>query len=845
MNSYEEETQQDTKTKAYLSFKTQKGEDITYTSLFNSFNPNHEYESHNRKIRDKINRPTDKYHRLGNLKAGEWASVENQYAEIGMFDFTIRGGGKIQSPEDIAFIFRSLESQSVEHAFAVFTNEKKQPFVQWLSMGGVSGTVIDPKLLADAAVRFEAEDIYFVHNHPAGTLKASKADKAILGRMKSAFEPFDISIHGVILNLNSGHYLLFQDTPEEENVRRPSFSDTQEQRPLSIYSFSKRTFLNSPLDTRITSSKQVATFLSQQRFAGGEKRGYLLLNRANDVIGNFFATERDVDPSVKEMATLASRYGATNIIAYGNDMQREAKHYNQIKDKLNNFDISLLDVIEIEASRYVQNTHSHYTSLADEGILAEPYGAYRDEESFQEIKNQIIENNWYGKEQKIADDLLNAIKNNDKNKVNDYFKYGDSVSKIIPNLNEYNHGLNFGFTDLKFNEYGWIEHNAQWTNREEFFFDKPKRLPSGENAVEIAMGRNNKWTFANQFSTGNGGGGGPISVFNEPFNTKKDALNAGIKWLEHWHQEIVDSPYREKRDRQISEQMLHTLKDYREKQNQLSLFGNQNTEIENKTMDIEEPKLQDLKEKNIHFLSKQLLYLGFKDSSMDNLREEVHRGQTTFNLTVKKEFNGYPMKYALHFDKSKQSDMYFLNSYKAMMENGREQSIYLNKGKGFTAKETFNMMQGRAVFKQMKNKKDGIKYHAWIKLSKAQKGKDVKDSRNLHIYNENYGYNLNKSLLQHPIKELDNPVEKQNLIQSLQKGNRQAVTFKNAGREERKFIEANPQFKSLQVYDSNGKRAFVNPKKTVAVDSDNKNHSAHNKKTNNAPKRQTASRVKR
>src|SRR5699024_4666796 len=128
------------------------------------------------------------------------------------------------------------------------------------------------------------------------------------------------------------------------------------------------------------------------------------------------------------------------------------------------------------------------------------YGAYRDEESFQEIKNQIIENNRYGKEQKIADDLLNAIKNNDKNKVNDYFKYGDSVSKIIPNLNEYNHGLNFGFTDLKFDEYGWIEHNAQWTNKENFSFGKP--LPFGENTVEVGMGANEKWTFSNQYASG-------------------------------------------------------------------------------------------------------------------------------------------------------------------------------------------------------------------------------------------------------------------------------------------------------------------------------------------------------
>ncbi len=250
-------------------------------------------------------------------------------------------------------------------------------------------------------------------------------------------------------------------------------------------------------------------------------------------------------------------------------------------------------------------------------------------------------------------------------------------------------------------------------------------------------------------------------------------------------------------------------------------------------------------QKNLDYLTNQIKYLGFGEKQKENLQKQMETGEQKFNLVVKQQYDGFPVNYTLHFDKSKQSDMYFLNSYKAMMENGREQSIYLNNGKGFTAKETFNMMQGRAVFKQLKNKQDGTKYHAWIKLSKAQKGKDVKDSRNLHIYNENYGYNLNESLLQHPIKELDNPIEKQKLIHSLHKGNRQAVIFKKAGREEHKFIEANPQFKTLQVYDSDGKRAFVNPKKNASVDPDNKNHSAHNKKTNNDPKRQTASGIKR
>ena len=40
----------------------------------------------------------------------------------------------------------------------------------------------------------------------------------------------------------------------------------------------------------------------------------------------------------------------------------------------------------------------------------------------------------------------------------------------------------------------------------------------------------------------------------------------------------------------------------------------------------------------------------------------------------------------------------------------------------------------------------------------------------------------------------------------MQKGNRQSVTFIQDGKEQKHFVEANPRFKSITIYDSNMQR---------------------------------------
>ncbi len=88
---------------------------------------------------------------------------------------------------------------------------------------------------------------------------------------------------------------------------------------------------------------------------------------------------------------------------------------------------------------------------------------------------------------------------------------------------------------------------------------------------------------------------------------------------------------------------------------------------------------------------------------------------------------------------------------------------------------------------------------------------DFKDTDNngnfrLNHYHENYGYDLEAAVGKHPIKELDNPSHKEDLMNSLKKGNLQSATFIRDGQEVKQYLEANPQFKTVNVYDADKNR---------------------------------------
>jgi DNA repair protein RadC len=63
-----------------------------------------------------------------------------------------------------------------------------------LSKGGITGTLVDVRLVLKKALEVGATGIILVHNHPSGTLKPSEADKRLTKKLKAAGESLDIKV---------------------------------------------------------------------------------------------------------------------------------------------------------------------------------------------------------------------------------------------------------------------------------------------------------------------------------------------------------------------------------------------------------------------------------------------------------------------------------------------------------------------------------------------------------------------------------------------------------------------------------------------------------------------------
>jgi len=218
--------------------------------------------------------------------------------------------------------------------------------------------------------------------------------------------------------------------------------------------------------------------------------------------------------------------------------------------------------------------------------------------------------------------------------------------------------------------------------------------------------------------------------------------------------------------------------------------------------------------KNFEFLKDSLKYLGFGDKLNGDLENKIKEAPATFQLPITGEYTSGAKKetvaYLLDFKKSDQSDMYFFNKYQATLNKEgnteqKSQTFYITKNSGITSKEAFNLLSGRAVYKELMNAEDKP-YKAWLQLDFNEKDKN--NNFKVKQYHEAYGFNLDATVTKFPIKELGTTDDKEKLMKSLAKGNVHAVTFVKNGQDEKMFVEANPQYKTLTVYDVNMTRQF-------------------------------------
>jgi len=133
------------------------------------------------------------------------------------------------------------------------------------------------------------------------------------------------------------------------------------------------------------------------------------------------------------------------------------------------------------------------------------------------------------------------------------------------------------------------------------------------------------------------------------------------------------------------------------------------------------------------------------------------------------------------------------------------QTFWVERGRGFTAEQAANLIQGRSVYRDDLLNLGGQPYKAWIKLDMDMPKDRHQNFLTNQYHDPSYGFNLEKVLDKFQIKELNDPAKKEALENSLKNGNRPMITTVKDGQEVKMFIEAVPRYSQVNLYAENGK----------------------------------------
>lgn len=75
-----------------------------------------------------------------------------------------------------------------------------------ISQGGITGTVVDIRIVAKYAIESLSSAVIICHNHPSGTLKPSSEDIIITEKVKKTLSIFDCKLHDHIILTEDGYY---------------------------------------------------------------------------------------------------------------------------------------------------------------------------------------------------------------------------------------------------------------------------------------------------------------------------------------------------------------------------------------------------------------------------------------------------------------------------------------------------------------------------------------------------------------------------------------------------------------------------------------------------------------
>jgi len=124
------------------------------------------------------------------------------------------GTAKITKSANIAEYIRPFfgpEIEVFESMYLITLNQGNNIVsVTKISQGGISGTVVDIRLIAKYALEGLATSIILAHNHPSGSLKASSQDINLTKQVQAGMKLLDITLLDHLIVTREG-YCSFAD----------------------------------------------------------------------------------------------------------------------------------------------------------------------------------------------------------------------------------------------------------------------------------------------------------------------------------------------------------------------------------------------------------------------------------------------------------------------------------------------------------------------------------------------------------------------------------------------------------------------------------------------------------
>ena len=122
----------------------------------------------------------------------------------------------ITNSKDVgALLFNNWDADTIglHETFMILllNRSNKVKGIYQISQGGITGTLVDLRILFAVVLKTLSVGILLAHNHPSGKLQASQPDRDITHKIQRAAQLFDVKVLDHIIIAPDGKYFSFAD----------------------------------------------------------------------------------------------------------------------------------------------------------------------------------------------------------------------------------------------------------------------------------------------------------------------------------------------------------------------------------------------------------------------------------------------------------------------------------------------------------------------------------------------------------------------------------------------------------------------------------------------------------